>query len=152
MKGCRKVTLRNECLTRIRESTAGSLVDGFKGSLKHREGFWVWFTKDLDPTIDLGKVTGIDSVDISVLQMIPWFLPPLRVAVSVSDEGHHYNREWECRPEPPLKGDLNRIIRYSADLKGIKGRYLNIRATVAKDNPEWVGEGPNLVLDEIIVH
>ena len=132
------------------------LTDGLRGSTNQGEGRWQGFEgSDLAATVDLGRPVAISRVSAGFLQNIKdsvFF--PSSVEFFVSENGKDFRSAAVLANDvPPLSPEVLRK-EFSANLKGVKARYVRVRAknigTCPPGHPS-VGEKAWLFADEIIV-
>lgn len=133
-----------------------ALTDGRCGSTNQGDGRWQGFEgSDLSATIDLGRSVAVSRVSIGFLQNIKdsvFF--PTAVEFFVSENGKDFQSAAALVNDvPPLSPDVLRKD-FSTNLKGVKARYIRVRAknigTCPPGHPS-AGEKAWLFADEIIV-
>jgi hexosaminidase len=132
------------------------LTDGLCGSRNQDDGRWQGFEgSDLAATIDLGRTDVISRVSTGFLQNTKdsVFLPSA-IEYLVSEDGKDFRSVAVLANDvPPLSPEVLRKD-FSANLKGIKARYIRVRArnigTCPPGRPD-AGEKAWLFADEIIV-
>ena len=112
-----------------------ALIDGRNGGLSHGDGRWQGFTSAVDVTIDMGKVTPLNSINARFMQSIGphiWF--PEYVKISVSDDNENFTtikdaKNTISRDKPGTifetfgwQGNVEaRYIRYEAPAIDVEG-------------------------------
>jgi hexosaminidase len=132
------------------------LTDGLCGSKDRDDGRWQGFEgSDLAATIDFGRPDVISRVSTGFLQNTKdsVFLPSA-IEYLVSEDGKDFRSVAVLANDvPPLSPEVLRKD-FSANLKGIKARYIRVRArnigTCPPGRPD-AGEKAWLFADEIIV-
>jgi len=146
----KKITLVNQPHENYSIGGAFTLVDGIVGNRSKFGRDWLGFSgKDLNATIDLGKLEDINKVMLSVLESRgSWIYYPKEIMISVSDDGQKF--ENITRLSLLEIQDVNGEV--VLDVKGKKARYIKIIATnFGKIPDELPGAGSNawLFVDEI---
>jgi len=118
---------------------AMALTDGRTGGADYRSGRWQGFEgHDLEAVIDLGKVRRINKVSAGFLQDIAvWIFFPERVEFSVSADGRTFSAPVAVANEVDPRRESHAVRRFAADLGGLRGRYLKVRAVNIGVCPAW---------------
>lgn len=105
-----------------------TLTDGYRGGLTYSDGRWQGFLTDIDVVIDLGCVTGLNSVSANFMQLTgPGVYMPDYVKVSVSEDGETF-REVACITNELPVGQKELVIRdFTARFKA-EARYVRLFA------------------------
>ena len=133
-----------------------SLVDGTRGSSNFKDGHWLGFEgDDFSATIDLGSITSLDAVGISLLSTVPsWIFLPKMIAFLGSDDGVNFTEiTAETLPIAP-QSKTNETFYFSAQVAA-KCRFVRFLAVSQGVCPTWhVGAGQKawLFVDEVWVH
>ncbi|MCB9081004.1 MAG: alpha-L-fucosidase, partial [Lewinellaceae bacterium] len=129
------------------------LVDGLEGSTNFRDGRWQGFEgHDFSATIDLGKVTTVQHLEVSFLQDIgSWIFPPRALTFSISEDGQTFTPlQVLTLPAPQATDPTGRMtFPYHG---AVQGRYVRITASNIGICPPWhAGSGGKawLFVDEI---
>ena len=154
----KKIILINEPDKSYPGNGAFTLVDGIQNvkKLARSSEFLGFLGKDMEATIDLGKVMDISEVRIhSFTQIASWIYPPKEIKALISDDGiHFYLPEDEINTiEPDTKGISK--INFSLSKKEVKTRFLKVIAKNYGIIPEgYPGAGTPawLFIDEIEVY
>jgi len=95
---------------------------------------WLGFNKDLDATIDLGKVIDIREVGANFMQHI-WAKVriPETMDILVSQDGKEFNKVATVAHQPTNEGEMLKTL--SAKLDNVKARYVKV---VAPTKGGWV--------------
>jgi hexosaminidase len=134
-----------------------ALTDGLLGTLDFRDGRWQgYFGEHVDATVDLGKVTPIQSVQINAYQYNnAWIFLPKKVAVETSEDGQKWTTLGLASPQakPEQRGQFIEAFQVKS-AKPISARYIRLRAENRMTVPEWheaAGSNAWLFVDELIV-
>jgi len=130
------------------------LLDGQLASDDFHDVRWLGFEGvDLEAVIDLGQVTPVKQLAISLLEdQVSWIFFPKKIDFFVSKDGKHYQHvkslstPVQPRPEPSVK--IEKI-----DVKE-EVRFVKVRAQNVAHCPEWhPGQGGKawIFCDEILV-
>ena len=134
-----------------------TLTDGILGTRPWKGNEWLGFQdQEIELQVDLGKVSAIDSIDLSFLQDEgSWIHHPYILRFSVSKNG----KKWKYLKNAEIKTyeytiDPNNLMPYRAILKS-KGRFVSIKLTTFDVIPEGLpGENnvPWTFMDELIIY
>ena len=82
-----------------------ALVDGYRGGLTYGDGRWQGFiNKDMDVTIDLGKLQSISYINAKFMQITgPWVWVPAEAIISVSKDGKNFVQLTNVKSALPLE-------------------------------------------------
>jgi arylsulfatase A-like enzyme len=131
------------------------LVDGFRGSLHHADGYWQGFEgTNVDAVVDMGKVQSVRRVTASFLQSQgAWIFLPEEVDCAVSEDGMKYDAVGLKKETPVLSGDVA-AKDYVFPVNRERVRFVRLRAknigVCPKDHPGAGGKAW-LFIDEIVV-
>ena len=127
-----------------------------RGIADHRDPAWQGYLgRGLDATIDLGAVTALKEVRATFLQSTGvgiWL--PTSVEVAVSDDGKAYRVVASVKHDVPEKQAGPLVKPIGAALKGVRARYVRVRAKSVGKIPAWHRAGGIpawLFVDEIVV-
>lgn len=105
-----------------------TLTDGFKGGLTYRDGYWQGFLKNIDITVDLGKVQDLSFVSLRFLQLKgPGVYMPQWVRIKVSEDGVNFREVGMVLNDIPTD-DPSLFIKDFTVAFTAKARYVNIFA------------------------
>lgn len=134
-----------------------TLTDGILGTRPWKGNEWLGFQdQEIELQVDLGKISKIDSIDLSFLQDEgSWIHHPYILRFSVSKNG----KKWKYLKDAQIETyaysiDPKSLMPYSAQLKS-KGRFVNIKLTTFDVIPEGLpGENhvPWTFMDELIIY
>jgi len=153
----KKVTYLTEYSNRYPGSGNGSLNDGLRGSINHRDGYWQGFLgNDMVVIIDLGKEIPVNSVQTNFLQnQKSWIFLPTLVEYSLSPDGKKYHSINEVLNTIPAKQEQIFIQPFNFQFRaGTTARYVKIKAKNPGKCPPWhegAGEPCWIFADEIVV-
>jgi hexosaminidase len=127
-----------------------TLVDGIIGSRTKFGRDWLGFSgKDLNATIDLGKLEQINKVKVGLLESQgSWIYYPKNIEVLISDDGQNFEsvQQLKLSEIQNLKGEV------VLEVKSRKARFVKIIATnlgkIPDENP-GAGSDAWLFIDEI---
>ena len=129
-----------------------TLVDGIIGSRTKFGRDWLGFSgKDLNATIDLGKLEQINKVKVGLLESQgSWIYYPKNIEVLISDDGQNFEsvQQLNLSEIQNVKGEV------VLEVKSRKARFVKIIATnLGKIPDENLGAGSDawLFIDEIAV-
>ena len=134
---------------------AEALIDGIQGDENWRKGFWQGFQgKDPEIIIDMGKVSGFDAVNVSVLQdSRSWIIFPKEINVQVSEDGKEFKEGGRIKNAIP---ETNQTVQFQnlhfAVVKPMKGRFVKLTFKQFGKLPEWhPGKGGDsfIFVDEV---
>jgi sialate O-acetylesterase len=134
----------------------GALTDGIRGSKDFRDGNWQgYYAQDLEAVIDLEKEKKIKKISAGFLQSLPdWIFFPTSIEFLVSENGQDYSSVGLLSPAASLLSVPVQKNDFAVILKGIKARYVMVKAISMKVCPEGhPGQGAKawLFADEIMV-
>lgn len=108
-----------------------ALVDGQRGGSTYTDGRWQGFCpRDMDVTLDLGRITTVHRVIANFMQDVgPWIFFPSRVEVSLSTDGIHFTPAGEQRCDVPI--DASGCLFKDFGWQGAprQARYIRYHAT-----------------------
>jgi hexosaminidase len=152
----RPVVLANPAEARYPGTGAYTLTDGARGSDFH-DGLWNgWLGTDLDVRIDLGGVTNLRSVALSLLEDVrSWILYPSSVQVQLSDDGTNWRDAGTTTLSVPTlpEGRSQRVVTIKL-AEDASARWVRVVAKNAGVLPPWhpgAGEKSWVFADEVIV-
>ncbi|MEP6590265.1 MAG: family 20 glycosylhydrolase [Gemmatimonadota bacterium] len=135
---------------------AHTLTDGAQGSDYH-DGLWNgWLGHDLDARIDLGQMTTVHSVALSLLEEVrSWIVYPSAVRVELSDDGTTWRAAGGETLGLPvtLDGRSLRTVTITIPAGG-SARWIRVVATNGGTLPAWhpgAGNASWIFADEVIV-
>ncbi len=133
-----------------------NLVDGLKGTKYSRDGKWQGYEKvDMKATIDLGKLTDINSLSTGFIQTAPtWVFFPEWVEYSVSEDGNSFSRIGKVKTKLSKKESGDRIQEFELKITKKNVRYIQIHAKNTGVCPEWhkaAGGDSWIFADEVVV-
>lgn len=140
--------------------TAGrpdALIDGFRASDNYQFGWQGWYGEDMVATIDLGRLTRIDTLSFSFLQdQQSWIFLPARISVEWSENGADFKLfDTDTVAEAAEMGPLSTFTHnyYPKFSSSLTARYIRITAKNLGPLPAWHGGKGQcwLFCDEIIV-
>jgi hexosaminidase len=142
---------------RYKASGDQGLVDGLRGSINHRDGYWQGFQgNDMDVIIDLGKPQPVRSVSITFLHNPDsWIFMPDSVIFSLSSNGQRFHSINEQVPDVPMKEPGPFIKLFSQVFPETVARYVRVRGKNLGVCPPWhpnKGEPCWVFADEIVVY
>lgn len=133
-----------------------ALIDGLRGSKNHHDGLWQGYLgNDLDVIIDLGKVTPVISVMLTMLQnQKAWIFLPKYVEYSLSSDGKNWHSVNQVlNPVSPREEQVF-IQPFTQPFPSTPARYLRVTAKNYGVCPAWhegAGEPSWIFADEIVV-
>jgi hypothetical protein len=132
-----------------------ALTDGLRGIDDYHFNWLGFEGEDLDAIIDLGEETIISHVSADFLQDIQsWIFLPKLFTVSWSSDGEEFTKIGTVVNITPDNKSGAFIQNYSVPAKGIKARYIKVKAESLKTCPGWhIGSGQKswIFTDEIVV-
>ncbi len=116
-----------------------ALTDGRLGTTNYQGGQWQGFEgNDLDATIDLTKETTLQDVSTGFLEDTPvWIFLPKYVEYYISQNGKDFKKVAEIRNEIDARKVPVIVKRFTANLGGVKARYLRVFAKNIGVCPPW---------------
>ena len=152
-----KVTYTTPWSYRYPSSGGDALINGFRGSISHRDGYWQGFLgTDIQVVIDLGKRDTVKSVSTTFLLNGPsWIFLPEYVEFSLSDDGKNWHSINEDRTNVAQRQDEPAIQPYSHLFPPTAARYVRVVAKSIGNCPDWhEGKGQPcwLFCDEIVIY
>lgn len=135
----------------------GALLDGIRGSENWRKGGWQGYQgQDFEAVIDLKKKTKVTSVSADFLQdSRAWIVFPTKVELYVSDDGKDFKLLKTIDNTVPAQNYDVQVQPFGADFKGIKARYIKVKAYNFGPLPEWhqgAGGEAFIFIDEISIN
>jgi hexosaminidase len=119
------------------------LTDGYVGNVPDWQiPEWLGFDKDLEATIDLGKVTDLREVGANFMQHV-WagVFIPATMEVLVSDDGKEFTKVGAAAHQRSKTGEMIKTLSIKPD--AARGRYVRIKAPTG---------GHWLFVDELFVN
>jgi hypothetical protein len=132
-----------------------ALVNGVGGTVNYRDPSWQGFeATDLVATIDLGKITKVNSVKVRFLQdQVVWIFLPKKIQIEHSVDGKTFNLIHESFPVNDFSY-VQDIFEFNVELDKIESRYIRVKGYNINTCPEYHpgAGGPSWVFaDEVIV-
>jgi len=132
-----------------------TLIDGIRGSDRHSDGCWHGFKgNNLDVSIDLGEVIGINKVTVGFFQRNrSWIFLPDKVTVSLSTDGENWT-DHEILNDIPADKEGEFIKDFELSFAETKARYLKVNGYNMGNCPDWhqgAGDECWIFADEIII-
>ncbi len=136
---------------------AMALTDGRVGTTNYQGGQWQGFEgTDLKATIDLTKETTLHDVSTGFLEDTPvWIFLPEYVKYYVSQDGKNFKQVAEIKNEIDSRKEPIVLKQFTANLGGVKARYLRIFAKNIGVCPPWhrgAGGKAWLFVDEVQIN
>lgn len=133
-----------------------SLVDGIKGTRSFQDGNWKGFRgNDMVATIDLGKITSVESIEIGSLQSYgAWIFLPQWVTFEVSADGVEFSLLEKIINETSIFEMERKVKRFFTSVPATNVRFVRVTAkSQGVCPPGHSGEGLPawLFVDEIVV-
>lgn len=133
-----------------------SLVNGVKGTNSYSDGNWQGFLgNDMVATLDLGKVTNINRIEVNALQNnASWIFFPQEALFFVSSDGESYTTLGRMVNQVSPKEGGKLIQTFSVEQKADNIRFVKVHLCNLGVCPQWhSGEGKEawLFVDEIVV-
>lgn len=139
----KKVIYKNRFSSSYPASGGQSLTDGYKGGLTYSDGRWQGFLKNVDVTVDMGKVMDLSYVETRFMQLTgPGVYMPEWVKVSVSNDGVNFREIGIVRNDVSKEDEKLRIKDFGVRMD-TKARYVRLFAK------KYSGF---MFLDEIVVY
>lgn len=108
---------------------AGALTDGYRGGTNYNDGRWQGFTTDIDVTIDLGTVTGLNRFSATFMQITgPGVYMPEYVEVALSPDRVHFEKALMIKNDIPAEETALTFKDFSGSLSGKTARYVKVLA------------------------
>ena len=135
----RTITLTTQYSSRYPGGGATTLVDGFKGSLNYRDGFWQGYEgSDIEAVIDLGEVKPISAVSSRYLQDTrSWIFSPRSVEYAVSADGVTFVPVGSAAFDVAEKDHDALVKECEQPLKETKARFVKVLARSLGTCPAW---------------
>jgi hexosaminidase len=151
-----KITYLEDYSYRYPSSGDHALIDGFKGSINHRDGYWQGYLgNNMDVILDLGKMEAIHSINVTCLQnTASWIFLPEYVEFSLSPDGKHWHSINQVETPRDVKPDEAGIQPYAHLFPATEARYVRVTAKNPGVCPAWhEGKGQKswIFVDEIVV-
>ncbi|HSV89327.1 MAG TPA: FN3 associated domain-containing protein, partial [Bacteroidales bacterium] len=133
-----------------------SLVDGIKGTRSFQDGNWKGFRgNDMVATIDLGKITSVESIEIGSLQSYgAWIFLPQWVTFEVSADGGEFSLLEKIINETSILEMERKVKRFSTSIPATNVRFVRVTAKsqgVCPPGHSGAGLPAWLFVDEIVV-
>ena len=150
------ITLAHQFSPRYPASGGNALVDGFRGGLNYRDGFWQGYEGiDVEAVVDLGQVRQISRVTTRYLQDTRmWIFYPTSIEYSVSIDGTNFDQVSRSEQAVAAKDEGPSIKEFDHHLKDVKARFVKVLAKSVGVCPPWhpgAGGKAWLFLDDITV-
>ena len=146
----KKITLVNQPHENYSIGGALTLVDGIIGNRSKFGRDWLGFSgKDLNATVDLGKLQTINKVTLCVLESQgSWIYYPKKIEVLISNDGQNFESVAELISSEiqDVKGEV------VLEVKGKKAQFIKVIATnlgKIQDGSPGAGSEAWLFVDEI---
>lgn len=122
-----------------------TLTDGIAGGWTYGDKKWQGFCSDMDVTVDLGEKTDIHYIGGTFMQLVSaWVYMPVKVVISVSDDGISYRELETVRNDTSVKNNYLTFKPFQT-ICNTKARYVRMQA-------EQLKEGAWLFIDEMVVN
>ena len=126
---------------------ATSLTNGQRGSMFYLDGKWQGFAKDLDCSVDLGKVINIHSVTTTWLRRVAQgIFEPVQIELLTSNDGVNYTSQTTV-PCQIKESDSRTSLPVSIN-GNWNTRYVRLKAKIL---PYWFYGDVSMFTDEIVV-
>lgn len=121
-----------------------ALIDGLFGGLSYSDNLWQGFTSDMDVTIDLEKVTRVNTFNANFMQLIgPGVYMPEYVEVLVSVDGVAFESVLKVENDVPKDYDRLRFKDFGGSLQNKDIRYVKVFAK---------NSGGFIFVDELVIN
>lgn len=123
-----------------------TLTDGVRGGWTYGDRRWQGFLcKDVDVTIDLGKVTDVKLVEADFLQLRgPEVWLPKEVVISFSEDGQHFTEMKRIATDVPVTEERLTFRNYRWEGQA-KARYVHFQGLLNREVMGW------MFTDEIVI-
>ena len=123
-----------------------TLTDGVRGGWTYGDRRWQGFLcKDVDVTIDLGKVTDVKLVEADFLQLRgPEVWLPKEVVISFSEDGQHFTEMKRIATDVPVTEERLTFRNYRWEGQE-KARYVHFQGLLNREVMGW------MFTDEIVI-
>ena len=123
-----------------------TLTDGVRGGWTYGDRRWQGFLcKDVDVTIDLGKVTDVKLVEADFLQLRgPEVWLPKEVVISLSEDGQHFTEMKRIATDVPVTEERLTFRNYRWEGQE-KARYVHFQGLLNREVMGW------MFTDEIVI-
>lgn len=133
---------------------ADGLVDGIKGNIDWRKGYWQGYqVNGADVIIDLTKIMRISEVHAGFLQDTKaWIVMPGSVSVEVSSDNKNFIPVYNGKDFLNVENLEPQIKIVQARFQPVSARYVRIRASQYGKLPAWhegAGGDTHIFMDEI---
>ena len=106
-----------------------TLTNGYRGSITYQDGQWQGFLKDLDITIDLGKIEKLSRVQSTFMQIIgPGVYLPDFAEVFISNDGKNFESAGKSINDISPSNPNLLFKPFTIDLTGNQARYVRFFA------------------------
>ena len=134
-----------------------TVIDGFKGSVNHRDGFWQGYHgNDIEIILDLRKKQPIKSISSTyLLNPRSWIFLPEYVEYALSDDGKKWHSINEKYNPAGQRSEEAVIQPFGFGFPGTEARFIRVRAKNIGTCPDWhegKGEKAWIFIDEISVY
>jgi hypothetical protein len=156
IEGGRSITLHSEYANQYAAGGDRALIDMIKGGPEFTTGDWQGYREDLDFTVDLGRVQGIERIALGCNQNIKswiWFPSKVEIYSAYKEEGPFKKVTTIINDEPDdTYGALTKEFEQSG--LSLKARFIRVKATQYGECPAWhLGAGGKtwIFVDELTI-
>ena len=151
----KKLSLKNKPHPKYSGEGDRAFINGLLGSPDYEDKSWLGFEEnDFEITIDLETNKSIKHVEARFLQsQVFWIFLPRKIEILHSSDGINYDMLYEVQPDNSFNYN-QKIFKYIVKPKGIKSRYIKLKASNIGQCPEYhPGSGGKawIFTDEIII-
>lgn len=133
----------------------GAIADGLLGGLDFRFNWLGFEGEDMLLVADLGWELDCHRIQMNFLKDVnSWIFLPTSVVVEFSTDGKQYHVVGTLYGDNEDRSYLVKSVPFVMDFNPQKARYIRIKATSMKTNPEWhrgFGRPSWIFVDEVIV-
>jgi hypothetical protein len=151
----KKATLLTTFSPKYEAGGAAALTDGLRGTDDYHFNWLGFEGEDLEAIIDLGEETAISEVSADFLQDIQsWVFLPKLLKAYWSADGEKFTEIGTVVNITPDNKSGSFIQNFPIPSKGIRARYIKVKAESLKTCPAWhIGSGQKswIFTDEIVV-
>jgi hypothetical protein len=135
-------------------SGSSTLTNGVRGSEDFKINWLGWEDTDFEIILDLNKLTKINQINISSLQ-IPksWIIHPEMIECYISNNGKTYKKSGSLKIDGSHEKETD-IHNFEFLMKNEKARFVKFNITGTKKLPQWhtyAGNKSWVFIDEIII-
>lgn len=132
-----------------------SLVDGRRGSIDHRDGYWMGFEEDdLELTVDFGEKRTVQKVTVGCLRNEEsWIFLPVSIEIFISANGEYFRSMGELTKKDLDAMAVAGLNDFTREVKDLHVRYMRISVRNIGKCPEGhpgAGRKAWLFVDEIL--